>query len=34
MIGDEEQHVDLWETQLDAYHKVGEANWLAQQLHV
>jgi bacterioferritin len=33
MIGDEERHVDLWETQLDAYHKVGETNYLAQQLH-
>jgi bacterioferritin len=32
MIVDEERHVDLWETQLDAYHKVGEANYLAQQL--
>jgi bacterioferritin len=33
MIGDEEEHVDLWETQLDAYHQVGAANYLAQQLH-
>jgi len=33
MIGDEERHVDLWETHIDAYHKVGESLWLAQQLH-
>ena len=33
MIGDEEQHVDLWETHIDAYHKLGEGLWLAQQLH-
>jgi bacterioferritin len=33
MLPDEEEHVDLWETQLDAYHRVGEGNYLAQQLH-
>jgi bacterioferritin len=33
MISEEEQHVDLWETQLDAVGRVGEANYLAQQLH-
>jgi bacterioferritin len=33
MISEEEEHVDLWETQLDAVARIGEANYLAQQLH-
>jgi bacterioferritin len=32
MLTEEEEHVDLWETQIDASDRVGEANYLAQQL--
>jgi len=31
-IREEEEHVDLWETKLEAVRQVGEANYLAQQL--
>ena len=31
-IREEEEHVDLWETKLEAVRQVGEANFLAQQL--
>ena len=33
MLPGEEQHCDYWETQLSAVDAVGEANYLAQQLH-
>jgi bacterioferritin len=33
MLAEEEQHCDYWETQLAAVDAVGEANYLAQQLH-
>jgi bacterioferritin len=33
MIRDEEEHVDLFETQLDAIRSVGLERYLAQQLH-
>jgi bacterioferritin (cytochrome b1) len=33
MLAEEEAHCDYWETQLAAVDAVGEANYLAQQLH-
>ncbi len=32
-VPDEERHLDWLETQLSLIHGVGEANYLAQQLH-
>ena len=32
MITEEERHVDYWETQLATIERIGEANYLAQQV--
>ena len=32
MIGEEERHVDFWETQLVTVDQIGEALYLAQQV--
>ena len=33
MISEEERHLDYWETQLTSIEQLGEAHYLAQQLH-